>query len=227
VVEVRPGEQAEPAAATMGVVTARYDAVADTDDLRSTIRRSTVRTLASFITTTIDGFYVGADDEFDWPIVDDEFTAFSVEQLQGADTLVFGRTTYVGMAEYWASPDGIADNPAEAPLLNDSPKVVVSSTLAPADASWGPTEVVTGDLAARFGEIKARTGGELLVLASPTLTNGLIEAGVLDELRLLVNPVALGAGRSVFATAAGRVAMELLDVRRFESGSLLVTYRPR
>jgi len=187
-----------------------------------------MRTLASFIMVTVDGFYEGPDQEFDWPIVDDDFTAFSIEQLEATSTLVFGRVTYTGMAEYWTSAAGIADNPVEAPFLNDTPKIVVSSTLTDADATWGPTEIIPGDgLVAGIAAAKARDDGPMLILASPKLTIGLAEAGLLDELRLMVAPVALLAGKPVFGAATGRLAMDLLDVRRFASGNVLLTYRPR
>jgi dihydrofolate reductase len=186
-----------------------------------------MRTLASFIATTLDGYCEGPNQELDWMIVDDEFTAFSIEQLQRSDTLVFGRITYTGMAEYWSSADGIADNPIEAPLLNDTPKIVVSSTLADGDAIWSPTQIIGGDdLVGGFTAAKERDGGELLVLGSPTLTMGLAEAGLLDELRLLVAPVALHAGKPVFGAATDRVPLDLLDIRRFDSGNVLLTYRP-
>lgn len=186
-----------------------------------------MRTLASFIMVTVDGFVEGPNQELDWAVIDDEFTAFSTEQLMATSTLVFGRVTYAGMVEYWTSPDGIDDNPVQAPLINDAPKVVVSSTLGDADATWGPTEIVRGDdLASGIAAIKARDDGPMLVLGSPMLTMGLAEAGLLDELRLLVAPVALLAGRPAFGAATARMPMDLLDARPFASGSVLLTYRP-
>jgi len=183
-----------------------------------------LRTLASFIVTTLDGFYEGLNQEFDWPNVDDEFNAFAVAQLDAADTLVFGRVTYEFMSAYWPSPDAQKDDPAVASRMNGMPKVVISTTLD--TPTWSGSRVVKGDLAEGMGALKAEPGRDLLVLGSPSLTTSLAQVGLLDELRIMVNPVILGQGKSLFNRADRRVGLNLLAVRRFTSGNVLLTYAP-
>jgi dihydrofolate reductase len=183
-----------------------------------------MRTLASFIMTTLDGFYEGPNGEFDWPVVDDEFNTFSIDQLDQAGALVFGRVTYEGMALYWTSDGAANDSPEVAHRMNMMPKFVVSTSLD--TASWKGTTLIAGNLVDAMSDLKAQPGGELLVLGSPGLTASLGQAGVLDELRIMVAPVALGHGRSLFRSMSGRMRLHLLGVRQFASGNVLLTYRP-
>jgi dihydrofolate reductase len=183
-----------------------------------------MRTLASFVMTTVDGFYEGPDGEFDWPVVDDEFNTFAVDQLDRADALVFGRVTYEGMVQYWTTDDAATDSPAVAQRMNTMPKFVVSTTLHHAD--WDGTTLITGSLDQAMSDLKAQPGRDLLVLGSPGLTASLGLAGVLDELRVMVTPVALGQGKSLLRSLTNRLSFQLLDVRQFASGNVLLTYRP-
>lgn len=182
-----------------------------------------MRKLVSFISTTLDGFYEGPNQEFDFWLSGDEFDAFSAEQLDSADTLVFGRVTYEGMATYWPSPEARQDNPAVAARMNAMPKFVVSSTLARTD--WDGSTLLR-DLEG-MKTLKAASGGDLLVMGSPSLTANLAHLGLLDELRILVNPVALGRGKSLFVSMHDRLRFQLLDTRAFASGNVLLTYRPQ
>jgi len=183
-----------------------------------------MRTLASFIGISLDGFYEGRDGEFDFFVVDDEFTAFSVEQLDAADSLVLGRVTYAGMAGYWPSVQARHDYPAVATKMNAKPKIVVSSTLR--SVSWNGSKLLQGDVEAGMWALKTEPVGELLVLGSPLLTASLARFGLLDELRIMVNPVVIGHGKSLFNSMFDRLNLNLLDVRQFHSGNVLLTYRP-
>jgi dihydrofolate reductase len=182
-----------------------------------------VRKLYSFMVVTLDGFYEGPNGEFDWPNVDQEFNDFGIEQLHDTDLLVFGRATYDGMAGYWPTPAARQDDPVVAELMNTLPKVVVSTTLASAD--WNNSRVVAGDLAEELTKLKQQPGKGIAIFGSPSLTVSLIELGLVDELRVLVNPIVLGDGRSLFRTTRDRPRLELLQTRTFRSGNVLLTYR--
>jgi dihydrofolate reductase len=182
-----------------------------------------VRKLYSFMVVTLDGFYEGPNGEFDWPNVDQEFNEFGIEQLHDTDLLVFGRATYEGMAGYWPIPAARQDDPVVAELMNTLPKVVVSTTLASAD--WNNSRVVAGDVAEELTKLKQQPGKGIAIFGSPSLTVSLIELGLVDELRVLVNPIVLGDGRSLFRTTRDRLRLELLQTRTFRSGNVLLTYR--
>ena len=182
------------------------------------------RTLASFIFTSLDGCYEGPNGELDWAKVDAEFNEFAVRQLEAAGTLGFGRATYEHMAAYWPTEQAQVNPPAITAQMNGKPKLVFSTTLT--DASWSGTTIVRGEAAKQIPAINAGPGRELLILGSAQLTASLAQAGVLDELRIMIFPVVLGQGRSLFAGLADRLPLRLLHVRPFDSGNLLLTYRP-
>jgi len=180
--------------------------------------------LASFVVTSVDGFYAGPNDEFDWPVVDAEFNDFAVAQLDQAEALLFGRTTYEHMAAYWPTELATGNDPAITGRMNRMPKLVFSRTLDVAD--WSNTRLAKGEASEHIPVLKGEPGKDLLVLGSPHLTVNLVDAGLLDELRLMICPIALGRGRTLFDNSHDRVPLQLNDVREFNSGNVLLTYRP-
>jgi dihydrofolate reductase len=182
-----------------------------------------MRTLASFIVISLDGFYEGPNGEFDWLIPDEEFNDFAVRQLDEADTLGFGRATYEHMAAYWPTDHAQANDPAITSRMNTKPKMVFSTALE--HAGWSNTTIIAGDAVERIETVKTAPGGELLLLGSSRLTTHFAAAGVLDELRIMVCPIAIGQGRSLFQDLKGRLALRLVRVKQFDSGNVLLTYR--
>jgi dihydrofolate reductase len=183
-----------------------------------------VRKLISFMVVTLDGYYVGPNGEFDWPNVDDEFNEFAISQLNDIDTLLFGRVTYEVMADYWPTPAAVEGDPAIAGVMNDTPKVVFSATLGSAD--WENSRLVSGNAADAISELKQQPGKLLAMFGSPTLTVSLLEEGLVDELRVMVHPILLGAGKSLFTGLKDRVPLTLQTTTTFSSGNVLLSYRP-
>ena len=183
-----------------------------------------MRKIFAFIMTTLDGYYEGPNQEFDFWVVDEEFNRFAAEQLNEADTLVFGRVTYEGMAAYWPTQSAEQDDPGVAAKMNHLPKIVVSTTLAKAE--WANTRIIRDDVAQRVAELKQQPGKDIAILGSSRLTVSLLKAGLVDEVRLMINPVVLGAGPSVFSGAGEKIRLRLLKTRPFDSGNVLLTYGP-
>ena len=181
-------------------------------------------TLASFIVISLDGFYEGPNREFDWLTPDEEFNDFAGRQLDEADTLGFGRATYEHMAAWWPTEQAQINDPAITSRINTKPKLVFSTTLK--DAGWSNTTVVAGEAVEQIEAVKTAPVGDLLVLGSAHLTAQFAAAGVLDELRIMVCPIVLGSGRSLFEALKDRISLTLLRFRRFDSGGVLLTYRP-
>ena len=137
---------------------------------------------------------------------------------------MFGRATYEGMAAYWPTATAEEDDPRVAERMNRLPKIVVSRTLQSAD--WNNTRVINGDVATELPALKEEPGGDIMILGSSNLTVSLMELGLLDELRIMVMPVVLGAGKSLFRTAEERFTLKLLDTRAFSSGNVVLIYEP-
>jgi dihydrofolate reductase len=182
-----------------------------------------VRNLFAFEFITLDGLFEGPEPwSLQWHNVDAEFNDFAIRQLQGSDTLLFGRRTYEGMAAYWPTAAARQDDPVVARLMNETPKVVVSTTLERAD--WENTRIVRGGLAEEVGRLKALPGREIAVLGSSDLTLSLLRLGLVDEIRVMVNPLLLGRGRRLFAGLDGRQPLRLLRTQGFASGNVLLCY---
>ena len=183
-----------------------------------------MRKIFTFLAATVNGYYEGPNQEFDWPTVDEEFNEFSLAQLDEVDTLLFGRVTYELMASYWPTPVANEDDPRVAARMNEISKIVVSRTLDKAD--WHNTRLIRDDIVGAITEIKQQPGRDIAIFGSSALTVSLLQHGLIDELRIMVNPIILGAGKSLFATADQRVGLSLLEAEPFKSGNVLLRYEP-
>ena len=153
---------------------------------------------------------------------DSETMTFINETYQRADAFLFGRRTYDLFAGYWGARDDL-----EHPIvgaLNTKPKYVASTTLT--EARWANTTLLSGDLAAAIGELKAKPGGELQVHGSGALIRWLLENDLVDEITLLIVPVVLGQGERLFPDAGRDLALDLVDSRADSKGVTIQVYRP-
>lgn len=156
------------------------------------------------------------------PLFDDEAATFVDQVFQRADAFLFGRRTYEIFAAYWGAMAG-SDNPIAA-ALNTRPKYLASTTLT--DPQWADTTVLSGDVAAAVGELKARPGGELQVHGSGNLVRWLFQNQLVDEITLLTYPVVIGQGTRLFPATGPDTALELVDSRSTPKGVSIQVYRP-
>jgi dihydrofolate reductase len=171
---------------------------------------------------TLDGFFEGPDQDISWHNVDEEFNDFAVEQTSSVDTLLFGRVTYLLMASYWPTPAAIADDPQVAALMNSLPKVVFSRTLQ--SAAWENSTLIREHAQEEILKLKAQPGKDMAIFGSAGLISTVMD--VIDEHRLLVNPIVLRQGTPLFKHGGEPLKMNLVNVRRFNSGNILLSYQP-
>src|SRR5438046_5089536 len=203
--------------------------------LRTSEKGITVMKLTTVTMVTVDGVMqgLGGPDEDrrgglgrgGWvaPLFDDEAGTFLNQVYQRAGAFLFGRRTYeifAGSWGAWADPGG---NPIWT-ALNSRPKYVASTTLT--DPKWADTTVLSGDVAAAVGELKAKPGGELQVHGSGNLVRWLFDNQLVDEIILLVCPVVVGQGTRLFPDAGPDMALDLVESRSFPKGITLQVYRP-
>jgi dihydrofolate reductase len=143
---------------------------------------------------------------------------FQLEQAQNCKALLLGRVTYEAMQAFWPTAEGeFADR------LNELPKYVVSSTLT--DPPWNAT-VLGDDWPDEVARLPKELDGEIVVYGSRRLSHALIERGLVDELRLLIYPLVLGAGDRLFVETQDKIALRLLESRPFEGGLVGTIYAP-
>jgi dihydrofolate reductase len=143
----------------------------------------------------------------------------ALDEALGAEALLLGRRSYEWLAARWPSRSGeLADR------LNSLPKYVVSSTLD--HPGWNNSTVLTGDVLNEVSTLRQRLDGDIVVPASFQLVHTLIEHDLVDELRLKIFPVVLGAGERLFGETSDKKPMRLLDIQTVEDGIAYLTYQP-
>jgi dihydrofolate reductase len=187
-----------------------------------------MRRLAVFNQVSLDGYFVDARGDMSWAhntAQDDEWQAFVEGNASVGGVLLFGRITYELMAGYWPTPAALRSNPLVAEQMNDLPKIVFSRTLD--HASWHNTRLVQSDPAAEVRDMKQEPGMDMVIMGSGTLVSQLTQARLIDEYQVVVIPIILGQGRTMFEGIQERLPVKLTKMRTFGNGNVLLCYEPR
>ncbi|WP_309083281.1 dihydrofolate reductase family protein [Chelativorans sp.] len=179
-----------------------------------------MRRLVVWNVMTLDGYFEGKnpwDLGFHETVWGDELQAFSLEQGKEIGTLLFGRRTYEGMADYWTNATGeIAE------MMNSIEKAVATRTLD--QATWNNTRLLKGEAVEAVTALKAEEGKDVFVFGSADLVASLLKAGLVDEYRICVAPVVLGGGKPLFKPQDQQVKMRLESTRPLTTGGVVLTY---
>lgn len=183
-----------------------------------------MRKVFLFNMVTLDGYFEGPNQDISWHNVDEEFNEFAIDQLNEVDTLLFGRVTYQGMASYWPTEFAISNDPIVAGLMNSLPKIVFSKTLDVVD--WNNSRLVKENILEEVSMLKQQPGKGIAIFGSSDLAVTLAEHGLIDEYRIIVNPVFLGRGTSLLKGIKDKLNLRLLKAKTFRSGNILLYYEP-
>jgi dihydrofolate reductase len=183
-----------------------------------------MRKVFVFNLVTLDGYFEGPNREIDWHNVDAEFNDYAVGMLNSVDTLIFGRVTYELMASYWPTPDATQNDPIVAERMNNLPKIVFSRTLEKTE--WHNTRLVRDNIEEEIKKMKQQPGKDMVILGSGSVVSGFAQRGLIDEYRIMVNPVVLGRGNPLFKGIKNRLHLKLIKTRAFRSGNVLLYYEP-
>ena len=177
---------------------------------------------------TLDGFFEGPNKELDWHIVDEEFKEYAIDLLSKVDALLFGRVTYQLMADYWPAA---ATNPSTsksdleiADKMNNLPKIVFSKTLQ--EVKWNNSRLVKENIAEEISKMKQQPGKVMVIFGSGSIVSNFMQHGLIDEYRIIVNPVVLGNGNPLFKGIKDKHNLNLLKTRAFSSGVVILYYEP-
>jgi dihydrofolate reductase len=169
---------------------------------------------------SLDGFMEGekGTGDLDWFVTDDEFGKYIEEMGKTIDTIVFGRVTYQMMAAYWPT-----SNEPEAPMMNDLPKVVFSRTLN--QVEWKNSRLAGPDVAQEIAQLKRQGGKDIAMFGSSDLASTFMRLNLIDEYRIMVNPVVIGRGHPLFKNVE-RTRLQLVKARPFRTGNVMLYYQP-
>jgi dihydrofolate reductase len=150
----------------------------------------------------------------------DEGEAFKFDETRQTEALLLGRATYEGFAEAWPTRTGeFAD------IFNNMPKYVVSSTLD--EPTWNNSTVIEGDLVQAVSDLKRKLEGDIVVHGSAHLVQFLLENDLVDELRLMVFPVVVGSGKTLFGSTTDKKSMSLVECKTVGDGVTILVYGRR
>jgi len=182
-----------------------------------------MRKLIVFNNVTLDGYFTDKNGDMSWAHKDDpEWNEFVSNNASGGSVLIFGRVTYEMMASYWPTPMAAKQFPAVADAMNKSPKIVFSRTLD--EATWENTHLVKDDLVGEIGRLKNASDRDMVILGSGTIVSQLTQAGLIDEYQIIVHPMVLGSGRTLFEDVKERLPLNLTSSRVFENGAVFLHY---
>jgi dihydrofolate reductase len=181
---------------------------------------------------SLDGYFEGSNHDLSWHVVDEEFNRFAVEQLKQIGTLFFGRITYQLFEEYWPKagkdPATSKENLEIARMINYVEKIVFSRTFANVKATddWKNVRLIREAQPEEISRLKQLSGKDIAIFGSNDLATNFLRIGLIDELRIMVNPVVIGNGNPLFRGLTDHVKLNLLRTKTFLSGNVLHYYRP-
>ena len=179
---------------------------------------------------TLDGYIAGPNGEMDWvgQFYDEAMGVYETALVSAADTLLLGRVTYQSFAGSWPKvPDNPGASPGEvvyARILNAMRKIVFSKTLD--GVEWNNSQLVREVVPEDVERMKREPGRDMVIYGSASLAQTLTNLGLIDEYQLLVHPVVLGGGKSLFHGITNRKTLRLVNSKTHPSGVVLLTYQP-
>jgi dihydrofolate reductase len=185
-----------------------------------------MRKVHVFNNVSIDGYFTDAHGDMSWAHRhDEEWNAFTSSNASGGDgALLFGRRTYEMMASFWPTRQAAEMLPAVAEGMNRMPKIVFSRTLD--TVSWQNTTLIKGDLVTEMTRLKQQPGPDMVILGSGSIVSQLAQARLIDAFQIVINPIVLGKGRTLFETVDRRVDLKLTNTRTFGNGNVVLWYEP-
>ena len=183
-----------------------------------------MRRLNVFNLMTLDGYIAGENGDISWHNVDQEFQELANAASTSGNTLLFGRVTYELMERFWPTEEALRTDPVVAAGMNRSEKIVFSRTLE--KATWSNTRLIKDDMVGEVRRLKQGSGNDLTVLGSGSIVAQLAQEGLVDEYQVLLNPVALGRGKTMFEGMKQKLILRLTETRKFGNGNMLLKYEP-
>jgi dihydrofolate reductase len=181
--------------------------------------------LTSFTFISLNGCYKGENEDISWHQHGGEEAAYSAESLKANDILLFGRVTFDMMKSFWPTQMAYDTFPEVAEGMNASEKLVVSNSLKTTD--WNNTTIIKGDLVATIRDLKQSSKKNITLLGSGNILKQLANANLIDEYRIMMDPIFIKNGEPILDGIHKNMHLELTKSKVFASGTLLLYYRPK
>lgn len=172
---------------------------------------------------SLDGF-TGSNGDANWIVWDDGVNEYYKETQRTTDTVLFGRTSFESLKNYWSTPKASAEDPEMIEFINQTKKIVFSKTLKNAD--WNNSIILNEIVPGEIEEMKKESGKDILIIGSGSVVSQLENAGLIDEYRFISIPVVLGKGKPYFQNLEAKLNLKLLETKAFGSKNVLLRYQP-
>ena len=185
-----------------------------------------MRRLMVFNNISLDGYFTDSNSDMSWAHknADEEWNKFTSENASGGGVLLFGRKTYDLMVSFWPTKQAYDMMPTVAEGMNNLPKVVFSRTMDKAE--WNNTRLVKGNIVEEVSRMKSEPGDDMVIMGSGTVVSQLTQERLIDEYQIIVHPLVLGGGRTLFEGVKQPLPLKRVNSRSFGNGNVLLTYVP-
>jgi len=177
---------------------------------------------------TVDGFFEGPNQELDWFMLNDEFFEYVKTMLNSVSTILFGRITYQQMAGYWPTSAAEGQDPTITHKMNSLTKIVFSKTLSSAD--WNNSILIKENITEEIQKLKESIRPwekDMVIFGSGTIVSAFADAGLIDEYRIILNPVLIGGGNLLFKTLSTKQKLDLIRTKTLSNGVIILYYHPK
>ena len=182
-----------------------------------------MRKLNVFNQVSLDGYFVNNTGDMSWAHKQDaEWNEFTSSNAGGGGELLFGRVTYDMMKSFWPTPQALQAMPEVAKQMNALPKVVFSTTLS--EAGWNNTKIVKSNITDEVRKMKNESGPDMVIMGSGTIVAQFAKEGLIDQYQIVVNPIVLGSGRTMFDGLEDSLDLRLTSTRSFKNGNVVLQY---
>lgn len=182
-----------------------------------------MKKIIAFEWLSLDGYIGGPKGETDWFVWDEEVGIEAKKVQSKTDTLLFGRTTYDIMANYWPTSASASEDPVIADFMNGTNKIVFSKTLEKVD--WKNTRLVNEITPEQIKKIKQQADKNILIYGSASIVSQLLKSGLIDEYQIMINPVVLGSGKPLFQNIEEKLTLKVIRTKKFKCGNVMITYQ--
>jgi dihydrofolate reductase len=181
--------------------------------------------LVVYNSVSLDGYFTDANGDMSWAHKrDPQWQAFVSENASGGGQLLFGRVTYDLMASFWPTPLAAQSNPDVVERMNSLRKFVFSTTLD--NVTWNNTTLLKRDLTNEVRKLKQEPGPNIVIMGSGSIVAQLADAGLIDEYQIVLNPLVVGNGRTLFEGVKNKLPLKLAKARAFDNGNVVLFYEP-
>ena len=178
---------------------------------------------------TVDGFFEGPNQELDWFMLNDEFFEYVKIMLNSVSTILFGRITYQQMAGYWPTSAADDNDPTITHKMNSLSKIVFSTTLS--SVEWNNSILIKENITDEIKKLKKSVRPwekDMVIFGSGAIVSAFAEAGLIDEYRIILNPVLIGSGNHLFKNlSVKKQNLELIKTKTLSNGVIILYYQPK